>query len=105
MALVLFDASICANDHIISGWLLILLMGTGDPLMPANPLGMGLGQILDPSRVVGLFAGIIYIRGHGFGMAKPSGFEPIAIPIRKQSDPRSLRGGVCELGLFKILTY
>jgi hypothetical protein len=80
VALVLFDASICANDHIICGWLLILLMDTGDPLMPANPLGMGLGQILDPSRVVGLFAGIIYIRGHGFGMAKPSGFEPIAIP-------------------------
>jgi hypothetical protein len=80
VALVHFDASICANDHIICGWLLILLMGTGDPLMPANPLGMGLGQILDPSRVVGLFAGIIYIRGHGFGMAKPSGFEPIAIP-------------------------
>jgi hypothetical protein len=60
--------------------LLILLIGTGDPLMPANPLGMGLGQILDPSRVVVLFAGIIYIRGHGFGMAKPSGFQPIAIP-------------------------
>jgi hypothetical protein len=74
MALILFDASICANDHIICGWLLILLVGTG------NPLGMGLGQILDPSRVVGLFADIIYIRGHGFGMAKPSGFEPIAIP-------------------------
>jgi hypothetical protein len=80
VALVLFDASICANDHIICGWLLILLMGTGDPLMPANPLGMDLGQILDPSRGVGLFVGIIYIRGHGFGMAKPSGFEPIAIP-------------------------
>jgi hypothetical protein len=54
-------------------------MGTGDPLMPANPLGMGLDQILDPSRVVGLFTGIIYIHGYGFGMAKPSGFEPIAI--------------------------
>jgi hypothetical protein len=80
VALVLFDASICANDHIICGWLLILLMGTGDPLMPANPLGMGLGQIVDPSRVVDLFAGIIYIRRHEFGMAKPSGFEPIAIP-------------------------
>jgi hypothetical protein len=80
MAFVLFDASICANDHIIRGWLLILLMGTGDPLIPANPLGMGLGQILDPSRVMGLIAGIIYIRGQGFGMAKPSGFEPIAIP-------------------------
>jgi hypothetical protein len=79
VALVLFDASICVNDHIICGWLLLLLMGTGDPLMPANPLGMGSGQILDPSRVVGLFAGIIYIHGHGFGMAKPSGFEPIAI--------------------------
>jgi hypothetical protein len=39
-----------------------------------------LGQIVDPSRVVDLFAGIIYIRRHGFGMAKPSGFEPIAIP-------------------------
>jgi hypothetical protein len=24
--------------------------------------------------------GKIYIRGHGFGMAKPSGFKPIAIP-------------------------
>jgi hypothetical protein len=47
MALVLFDASICANNHIICGWLLILLMGTSDPLMPANLLGMGLGQILD----------------------------------------------------------
>jgi hypothetical protein len=58
-------------------------MGTGDPLMLANPLGMGLGQILDPSRVVGLFAGIIYIRGHGSGMTKPSGFEPIAIPTYK----------------------
>jgi hypothetical protein len=80
MSLVLFDASICANGHIICGWLLILLIGTGDPLMPANPLGMGLGQILDPSRVVVLFAGIIYIRGHEFGMAKPSGFQPIAIP-------------------------
>jgi hypothetical protein len=55
-------------------------MGTSDPLIPANPLGMGLGQIADPSRVVGLFTGIIYIPGHGFGMAKPSGFEPIAIP-------------------------
>jgi hypothetical protein len=63
--------------------LLILLMGTGDPLMPANPLGMGLDQILDPSRVVGLFAGIISIRGHGFGMAKPNGFEPIAIPMHE----------------------
>jgi hypothetical protein len=48
-------------------------------------VGMGLGQILDPSRVVGLFAGIIYIRGHGFGMVKPSGFEPIAIPTRRST--------------------
>jgi hypothetical protein len=60
VALVLFDASICANDHIICGWLLILLMGTGDSLMPANPLGMGLGQILDPSRGVGLFASMVW---------------------------------------------
>jgi hypothetical protein len=44
-------------------------------------MGMGLGQILNPSRVMGFFVGNIYIRGHGFGMAKPSGFKPIAIPI------------------------
>jgi hypothetical protein len=71
MSLVLFDASICANGHIICGWLLILLIGTGDPLMPANPLGMGLGQILDPSRVVVLFAGM------GLGWQNPAGFNPL----------------------------
>jgi hypothetical protein len=43
-------------------------------------MGMGLGQILNPSRVMGFFVGKIYIRGHGFEMAKPSGFKPIAIP-------------------------
>jgi hypothetical protein len=66
-------------------------MGTGDPLMPANPLGMGLGQILDPPRVVGLFAGIIYIRGDGFGIAKPNGFEPIAIPKQYECFERDER--------------
>jgi hypothetical protein len=54
--------------------------GMGDPQKPANPLGMGLGQILNPSRVMGFFVGKIYICGHGFGTAIPSGFKPIAIP-------------------------
>jgi hypothetical protein len=30
---------------------------------------------------MGFFVGKIYIRGHGFEMAKPSVFKPIAIPI------------------------
>jgi hypothetical protein len=68
---------------VVSGCLFILLTGTGDPLAPANPTGMGLGQILNPSWVMGLLTSIVYIRGHGFGMAKPSGFVPVAIPRRE----------------------
>jgi hypothetical protein len=51
-------------------------------------MDMGLGQILNPSRVMGFFVGKIYIRGHGFGMAKPSGFKPIAIPNPALYSPR-----------------
>jgi hypothetical protein len=105
MALVLFDASICANDHIICGWLLILLMGTGDPLMPANPLGMGLDQILDPSRVVGLFAGM------GLGWQNPAGLNPFH-PTRGLDRSgryvldrgRHRRNGTSIMALFDTLT-
>jgi hypothetical protein len=43
-------------------------------------MGMGLGQILNPSRVMGFLTGKTCTRGHGFGLAKPSGFVPVAIP-------------------------
>jgi hypothetical protein len=49
---------------------------------PVTREGMGLGKSLDPSRVVGFLAGKLYSHGHGFGMAKPSGFAPVAISIR-----------------------
>jgi hypothetical protein len=46
---------------------------------PVTRTGMGLGKNLDPSRVVGFLTGEIFSHGHGFGMAKPSGFVPVAI--------------------------
>jgi hypothetical protein len=48
---------------------------------------MGLGQILNPSRVMGFFVGKIYSCGHGFGTAIPSGFKPIAIPSPHRKRP------------------
>lgn len=59
--------------------LFLLLMGTGCPLVPANPLSMGLDQILNLSRVISLFVDKIHIRGHERRMAKPNAFERIAI--------------------------
>jgi hypothetical protein len=71
----------CSCELVMSGDLLcIFLAGTGDPFVPANPMGMGLGQLLNPSRVVGFFTGKTCTRGHGFRLAKPSGFVPVAIP-------------------------
>lgn len=55
-------------------------MGTGDPWVPANPMVMGLGHILNPSWVIGFLTDGFYVCGHGFGMAKPNRFVPVAIP-------------------------
>ena len=53
---------------------------TGDPWVPANPMGTGLGTKLNPWWVVGFLTGLYCIRGHEFGQAKPSGFRPVSIP-------------------------
>ncbi|KAF8714914.1 hypothetical protein HU200_027450 [Digitaria exilis] len=53
---------------------------TCTPHLPVNPMGMGLGQILNPSRVMGFLTGMSHPCEHGPGMAKPSGFVPVAIP-------------------------
>jgi hypothetical protein len=42
-------------------------------------MAMGLGRKLNPSCVMGFLMGGFCICDHGFGMAKPSGFVPIAI--------------------------
>jgi len=52
---------------------------TDNPLNTRDPMGMGLGTKSNPWRVMGFLVGIFYINGHGFGMAKPSGFVPVAI--------------------------
>jgi hypothetical protein len=80
--LYLYPVLMCSCELVMSGDLLcIFLASTGDPFVPANPMGMGLGQILNPSRVVSFFTGKTCTRGHGFGFAKPSGFVHVAIPI------------------------
>jgi len=56
---------------------------TGDLWVPTNP---GLGTKLNPWQVIGFLMGLYFIRGHGFGQAKPSGFRPIAIPRSKGGD-------------------
>ena len=50
---------------------LLFLSGTGDP--PVTRAGTGLGKI---SFLMDGF----YVRRHGFGLAKSSGFVPVAIP-------------------------
>jgi hypothetical protein len=42
-------------------------------------MGMGLGTKLNQSQVMGFLMGGFCMRGHGFGMGKPSGFVPVAI--------------------------
>jgi hypothetical protein len=77
----------CSCELVMSGdlhLLCIFLAGTGDPFVPANPMGMGLGQNLIPSWVVGFLTGKTCTRGHGFGLAKPSEFVPVAIPSQQQ---------------------
>jgi hypothetical protein len=46
----------------------------GNPWVPANPMGTGLGKISTPSWVRFFLMGIDIFHGYEFGMAKPSGF-------------------------------
>ena len=69
-------------EHIYTYMLNFLfdLAPTGNPWVPVNPMGMGLGTKLNPSWVMGFLMGGFCIRGHGFGMAKPSRVVHVAIP-------------------------
>jgi len=58
-------------------------MGTGNPWVPVNPTGTGLGKKLNPWRVMGFLTGGFCIRGHGFGQSKPNGFVLVANPKLK----------------------
>jgi hypothetical protein len=53
---------------------------TGDPWVPANPMGTGMDKILNVSWVWIFLMGLNIFHGLGFGTAKSSGFRPFAIP-------------------------
>jgi hypothetical protein len=70
----------------------------GNPWVPANPMGTGLGKISNPSWVRVFLMGIDIFHGYGFWTAKPSGFVPVAISSWEEGGhPRagrmSLSGG------------
>jgi hypothetical protein len=51
----------------------------GNPWVPANPMGTGLGKISNSSWVRVFLMDIEFFHGYEFGMAKSSGFVPVAI--------------------------
>ena len=51
----------------------------GDPWVPMIRMGMDLGIKLNLSWVIGFLTGRFYFCGYEFGMAKSSGFVPVAI--------------------------
>jgi hypothetical protein len=53
----------------------------GNPWVPANPMGTGLGKISNLGT--GFLMGVNIFHGYGFGIAKPGGFVPVAISSRK----------------------
>ena len=68
---------------------IVMCRPMGDPWVPANPMGLGLGKILNPSRVwvvtgMGFLMSSNIFHGFGFGTAKPDGFRPVAIPTHRK---------------------
>jgi hypothetical protein len=58
------------------------LVPTDNQWVPVNLMVMDLGTKLNPSRVIGFLIGKFCIHEHGFGMAKLSGFVPVASIIK-----------------------
>jgi hypothetical protein len=54
-------------------------VGMGTPMGTRDPNGHGFGHKMKPVMGHGFLVGRFYVRRHGFGWAKPSGFVPIAI--------------------------
>ena len=64
---------------------------TGDPWVPANPMGLGLGKNSKPVMGMGFLMGSNIFHGFGFGVAKLDGFILVAIPNR---DGLGLKSGL-----------
>jgi len=79
MCLILLAViSIVGHDHLcICGWGL-QLVGHEQPAGTCYS-GTGMGTNLYPSTGMGFLTGVVFIRGHEYGLVVPSGYVPVAI--------------------------
>jgi hypothetical protein len=58
------------------------LAGMGYPTGKNTRAGTGMGKILYPRVYMGNPTGRIFFDGYGYGMVRPDGYVPVAIPSR-----------------------